>query len=99
MTEVLLLLPFILAVGFIIGNVFSEFAEEKTKTAGTEEKSEKIETEEPLSPMALRNGYGVTRDKNPTFAEQWVNIMNYSGESQMEEGYEEENNDPEGYLE
>ncbi len=40
--------------------------------------------------MTLRNGYGVTSDENPTFAEQWVNIMNYSGISQREEYYERE---------
>mgnify|MGYP003507977970 CR=1 FL=1 len=39
--------------------------------------------------LNLRNGFGVTSDKNPTFAEQWVNIMNYSGESQTEVDYEE----------
>ena len=44
--------------------------------------------EEELAPMTLRNGYGVTRCEKPTFAEQWVNIMNYSGENQKEEDYE-----------
>ncbi len=29
-----------------------------------------------------------TRSKNPTIAQQMVNIMNYNGESQLEEGYE-----------
>ena len=39
--------------------------------------------------MSLRNGFYTTRAKDPTFAEQWVNIMNYSGESQTEGDYEE----------
>lgn len=47
------------------------------------------ESEEALSPMLLRNGYGVTKDRKPTFAEQWVNIINYCGESQLEGDYEE----------
>ena len=50
-----------------------------------EEEGEGIEP----SPMILRNGYGVTRDRKPTFAEQWVNIVNYCGESQLEGDYEE----------
>lgn len=45
--------------------------------------------EEELGPMTLRNGYGVYRGEKPTFAEQWANIMNFSGESQTEEEYEE----------
>ncbi len=40
-------------------------------------------------PLSLRNGFSVTREKDPTFAEQWVNILNYSGENQKEENYEE----------
>ena len=57
------------------------------------------ETEEYV-PMKLRNGFGITRDKNPTFAEQWVNIMNYNGECQTEENYEENERDyPEGDME
>ena len=47
--------------------------------------------------MRLRNGMGVTRDRNPSFAEQWVNIMNYNGESQLEGDYEE-TDDPAGDL-
>ena len=42
-----------------------------------------------MDPLTLRNGYGITKDRNPTFAEQWVNIMNYSGESQLEGDYDE----------
>lgn len=47
------------------------------------------EDEEKPDPMSLRNGMGVTRCENPTFAEQLVNIMNYSGENQKEGDYEE----------
>ena len=59
-----------------------------------EEKEEKAPSviEEPeekeLDPMTLRNDFGVYRGEKPTFAEQWVNIMNYSGENQKEEDYE-----------
>ena len=41
------------------------------------------------SPMDLRNGFRVTKAKDPTFAEQWVNILNYNGESQTEGENEE----------
>lgn len=47
------------------------------------------EEEGATDPMSLRNGMGVTRCENPTFAEQLVNIMNYSGENQKEGDYEE----------
>lgn len=65
----------------------------------TEDKSKEILPEENegesdmLSPMILRNGYKVTRDRQPTFAEQWVNIINYCGESQLEGDYEEDKRD------
>lgn len=39
--------------------------------------------------MVLRNGLGVTRDRNPSFAEQIVNVLNYCGEDQTEGDYEE----------
>lgn len=45
--------------------------------------------EEKIDQMSLRNGMGVTRCENPTFAEQIVNIMNFSGENQKEGDYEE----------
>ena len=40
--------------------------------------------EEEIGPMTLRNGFGVTRCEKPTFAEQWVNIMNFDGRNQKE---------------
>ena len=89
----LFLVPFCVFLGFLFG-----------KNSLKEEKNEPEEREENLNeeclPLQLRNGFGVTRDKNPTFAEQWVNIMNYSGESQTEEDYEENERDyPEGNME
>lgn len=48
---------------------------------------EREETEREIP--ELRNGFGVTKDKNPSLAEQWINILNYSGESQREADYEE----------
>lgn len=45
----------------------------------------KDEEEEELDPMTLRNDFGVYRGEKPTFAEQWVNIMNYDGKNQKEE--------------
>lgn len=41
--------------------------------------------EEELDPMTLRNDFGVYKGDKPTFAEQWVNIMNWNGENQKEE--------------
>lgn len=102
---------FALGIGFVIGEMLSEVnrkrAEIKVKEEPEKESLRRACGNGPppfdkggngLDQMTLRNGYGVTRDRNPTFAEQWVNIMNYSGESQTEEGYEEENNNPEGYM-
>lgn len=58
---------------------------------GKEKEKPEIRKEEkpPEDIFFLRNGFSVTRDKNPTVAEQLVNIMNYSGENQREEFYEE----------
>lgn len=71
-----------LAVGaFFLGRYYESGKKEKPETG----KDEKPPEETPF----LRNGFSVTRDKNPTVAEQWVNIMNYSGENQREEFYEE----------
>ena len=55
-------------------------------------------SENERNPLSLRNGFSVTREKDPTIAEQWVNILNYSGESQTEGEYEEteENHTPGG---
>lgn len=75
---------FLTAVLFFgLGFLFGRRPEDKTFG------NEKTEPE----PLELRNGFGVTREKNPTFAEQWVNILNYSGESQTEVDYEETEGD------
>lgn len=74
------------AAGIGLGYLFLKKKNEEKPPFETENQNEP--EEEKIYPMALRNGYGVTRDKNPTFAEQWVNIMNYSGESQREKDYE-----------
>lgn len=78
----------------MLGFMFSDFLKKRKSKKKSDETEEKTEDfyffeEGERNPMLLRNGYGVTRDKNPTFAEQWVNIMNYCGESQTEDGYEE----------
>ena len=77
-----------------VGMAFSETMLERNRQKARETKIINIEEEpeEELTPMTLRNGMGVTRDEKPTFAEQWVNIMNYNGESQLEEDYEEGEN-------
>lgn len=63
----------------IIEKIFSFFKKEET-TAKSEEKEKAV---------ILRNGFGVTKDKDANIAEQWVNIMNYNGQSQREEDYEQ----------
>jgi len=63
----------------IVEKIFSFFKKEET-TAKNEEKEEAV---------ILRNGFGVTKDKDANIAEQWVNIMNYNGQSQREEDYEQ----------
>ncbi len=80
-----------------MGMIFSETVGKWNRKTGeikivdkyqNEEKEDTSENEE-TDFMTLRNGYGVTKDRNPTFAEQWVNIMNYSGENQLEGDYDE----------
>ena len=63
----------------VIEKIFSFFKKEET-IAKSEEKEETV---------ILRNGFGVTKDKDANIAEQWVNIMNYNGQSQREEDYEQ----------
>ena len=84
--EIALMIFLSIGAGFVFSKIF-----EKEKKPLPEKKTETEEREVFLGkdPMELRNGYKVTRDKNPTFAEQWVNIMNFSGESQTEVEYEE----------
>ncbi len=74
--------------GFLFGKTFKT-ERPKNKKAEEEAPSAFFDEEKFSERMALRNGFKVTADKNPTIAEQWVNIMNYSGENQKEENYEE----------
>ena len=89
----------IIVLSAVLGFVLSELSNLKRKKREENPEEEGIPEEKESRQMALRNGFGVTRDKNPTFAEQWVNIMNYCGESQTEDGYEEENDYTAGYME
>ena len=89
--------PFCLTLGMIFAETFGAWnrkcGEIKQAESRPEEDRYGYEITVERDPMSLRNGYGVTKDKNPTFAEQWVNIMNFSGESQMEGDYEESKGD------
>ncbi len=92
--EVIVLNLFCFVMGYVFFTVFEKTGENLSEPS---EKEERVFIKE--DPMELRNGFGVTKDKNPTFAEQWVNIMNFSGESQTEEEYEEtEYHYPEKHL-
>ena len=84
-------------LAFLMGFVFARVINKKERPDFSLNPEETKETEE-ITSMTLRNGYGVTKDRMPTFAEQWVNIMNYSGESQ-EEDYEETEVDSKNDLE
>jgi hypothetical protein len=67
--------------GFLLGYfAFKPKKEEKAPFAFEDETTKEKEPD----PMALRNGFGVTRCEKPTFAEQWVNIMNFDGRNQKE---------------
>lgn len=90
--HLLWIVPFCCTMGMIFSETFGEWNRKKVgiKTVKKEEEAPAEEKDnETLMQMSLRNGYGVTKDRNPTFAEQWVNIMNFNGESQREENYEE----------
>lgn len=77
----LLYLLFGIGLGYLIGRPKKK-KEEKAPLPFEEPE------EEELDPMTLRNDFNVYRGEKPTFAEQWVNIMNYSGENQKEGDYE-----------
>ena len=87
--HLLWIVPFCLTLGAI----FNEEMGRYNRRAAKIKTVEKEEGEEPSSgekdPMFLRNGLGVTRDENPTFLEQVVNVMNFNGENQKEAEYEE----------
>ncbi|MBQ5327819.1 MAG: hypothetical protein J6J15_01380 [Oscillospiraceae bacterium] len=80
-----------LLFGFLLGFLFEKFLEEKSRKNKRICEEENSCEEDNLDPVILRSGIGVTRCKNPTFAEQCVNIMKFVGEDQTEVDYEEEN--------
>ena len=87
-------LLWIIPLCFIQGIFFEKRSRKQDYIPRNPEEPAFLEKEpEERNPMSLRNGYGVTRSKDPTFAEQWVNIMNFSGESQTEGDYEEREED------
>ena len=75
----LLFLLFGIGLGYLI------FRPKETEKEKAPLPFSKDEEEEELDPMTLRNDFGVYRGEKPTFAEQWVNIMNYDGKNQKEE--------------
>ncbi len=87
--DLLWIVPLCIVFGFLLFKSFEKQKEEKINMEAEKEP----EHDEELDPMKLRNGFGVTRAKDPTFAEQWVNIMNYNGENQTEVDYEEDESD------
>jgi len=91
--DLMLIIPLCLVAGYVFAKVKGGIGKKGSKIKETEKEPEEFraqfEKEKNPEEIVLRNGYGITRDENPTFAEQWVNIMNYSGENQKEEGYGE----------
>lgn len=69
---------------FVLGFLFG-----KKDSSGKEREKEIVPKEEEKEIFSFPNSFSVTRTKNPTAAEQWINIMNYCGESQTEGDYEE----------
>lgn len=87
MTEILIVI-LMYGLGFVTGRLFEKMLLEKEEI-----KPEPEITEEKIpDPMELRNGLGVTKSDKPTFMEQIVNVMNYNGENQKEEAFDEETN-------
>ena len=92
--HLLVIIPLCLGFGYIFGEVMENYNRKRAEIKLTEKRPEDDPEKEAfpedikLDPMMLRNGSGVTRCENPTFAEQIVNIMNYSGKNQKEGDYE-----------
>ncbi|MBQ3531448.1 MAG: hypothetical protein IJA05_05965 [Oscillospiraceae bacterium] len=88
------IVPFCLGTGFFFAQILKkdfEIGQDKKdikENISAEENC--VLKEENLDPMTLRNGMNVTKLDKPTFAEQWVNVMKYIGENQMEVDYEED---------
>ncbi|MBE6899119.1 MAG: hypothetical protein E7479_00415 [Ruminococcaceae bacterium] len=68
---------------FVLGFLFGK------KDFSGKERGKEIVPKEEEEIFSLGNSFSVTGKKNPTAFEQWINIMNYCGESQTEEDYEE----------
>lgn len=86
------IIPFCLSLGYIFSEVIGEWNRKNAEIRQVRKEPEELPEEEELDPMTLRNGYGVTRCEKPTFAEQIINIVNFSGENQKEEDYGEDEN-------
>ena len=80
-----------LCFGIILG-FFVCFAFLKDEEEIEEKQEEIVPEEKERDPYSLRNGYSTTRAHDPTFAEQIVNLINFSGENQKEGDYEETEN-------
>lgn len=87
--HLLWVVPFCLGVGMLFAEISEKWNRKSGEIKTVRKEPEEQEEDMEIDPMTLRNGYGITKDRNPTFAEQWVNIMNYSGESQLEGDYDE----------
>lgn len=87
--HLLWIVPFCLTLGVIFNELMGRYNRRQAEIKIVEKEEGEEPSSEEKDPMALRNGFGVTRDENPTFLEQVVNVMNYSGENQKEAEYEE----------
>jgi uncharacterized protein CbrC (UPF0167 family) len=79
-------------VCFLLGLAAGAALPKKKKTEYEGPQDSEEEEREKLSPYTLRNGSGVTKNADATFAEQIVNIMNYNGKNQKEEAFDEKEN-------
>lgn len=77
-----------LAAGLGIGYLIFKPKKAEKEKAPLVIEDQKEQEESELDPMTLRNDFGVYRGDKPTWAEQWVNIINYNGENQKEGDYE-----------
>lgn len=77
-----------LAAGLGIGYLIFKPKKAEKEKAPLVIEDQKEQEESELDPLTLRNDFGVYRGDKPTWAEQWVNIINYNGENQKEGDYE-----------
>ncbi len=94
--NLLWIVPFCLGLGFVFAEITGKWNRECGEIKQIRKEPEEDENyswiPDKKDPMSLRHGYGITKEKDPTFAEQWMNIMNFTGESQTEGNYEESEN-------